>query len=194
MHRVEAETDLVDRARRQDRSAFTELYDLYVDRVYAFALTYTRHHEDAEDVTAQTFELALGAIGRYQDQGVPFSSWLLRIAANVAIKQARRDEHVILMGDSSLWNDGTARARNVTTEEWVRRWERTDWLQGHIAALAPDYRRVIQLRYWKDLPMGNVAQRMGRSEGATRQLLRRAIQALRVRMTADEDGIIDDRQ
>lgn len=192
MRREEAEADLVDRARQQDRSAFAELYDFYIERVYAFSLTYTHNREDAEDLTSQTFESALSAIGRYRDQGAPFSSWLLRIAANAAMKRARHNGRVILMGDDSSWKDGVIDARNVEIDEWVSRWERADWLQGHMAALPPDYRRVIQLRYWKDLPLGSVAQRMGRSETATRQLLRRAIKALRARITEDEGNAKDD--
>lgn len=80
MQRREATADLVNRARRHDQDAFGELYDLYVDRVYAFRLTYTHNchltytHNchDAEDVTSHTFEQALVAIDRYEDRGTPF--------------------------------------------------------------------------------------------------------------------------
>jgi len=146
-------------------------------------------------LTAQTFESALSAIGRYQDQGLPLSSWLLRITANAAMKRARHNGRVILMGDDSLWEGGGAiDARNAEGDEWVSRWERADWLQEHMVALPPDYRRVIELRYWKDLPLGSVARRLGRSEAATRQLLHRALKVLRARITEDEGDAKDDGQ
>ncbi len=187
MRRVEVDADLVDRARQQDRSAFAELYNFYIERVYAFSLTFTHNQEDAEDLTSQTFESALSAISRYRDQGAPFSSWLLRIAANAAMKRARHNGRVILMDDDSL-------SKDVAVDEWVSRWERADWLQEHMAALPPAYRRVIQLRYWKDLPLGSVAHQMGKEEAATRQLLHRAIKALRAHIIEDEGNAKDDGQ
>lgn len=69
---IEADAELIERA-RYDRAAFGDLYRLYVNRIYLFCLTHTGHHEQAEDLTSQTFERALRTIHRYDDRGTPFS-------------------------------------------------------------------------------------------------------------------------
>ncbi len=171
--RHEAEPELIARA-RHDRAAFAALYDLYVGRVYAFCAIHSATREEAEDLTAQTFVHALAAIGRYEERGQPFSAWLLRIAANAAANHAR---HPVLP-----LSDGNARAHDVaatTAANWVTEWEQAEWIDAHVATLPDDQQRVIQLRFYEDHSFGHVAEAMGRSEGAVKQLVRRALAALR---------------
>jgi len=99
--RREAEPELIARA-RSDRGAFAALYDLYVGRIYAFCAVHSRTREEAEDLTAQTFERALNAIARYETRGAPMSSWLFRIAANLITDRGRRGAQVQLVGDAPL--------------------------------------------------------------------------------------------
>lgn len=181
--RLEAEPDLIARA-RHDRAAFAALYDIYVARIYAFCAVHSAGREEAEDLTAQTFERALGAIGRYEERGQPFSAWLLRIAANAAINRARRPTAVPLHGAGTAGADEIAPA-DAHAENWVEEWERADWIEERLAALPADQRQVVQLRFYDDLSFDTVAERMGRSEGAVKQLLRRALAALRVRIAEE---------
>lgn len=166
--RREASPELIAHA-RHDRAAFGELYDQYVPRVYAFCRHYSDTREEAEDLTARTFERALGAIGRYEDRGLPFSSWLLRIAANLAIDRARATHPSLPLREeiSRLEDDGQ-----------LREWEESYWLRLHVAALPEDQREVVRLRFFEDRRFADVAREMGRSEGAVKQLLRRALKAL----------------
>ncbi len=179
--RPEAGPDLIERARR-DRAAFGEIYDLYLRRVYAFCLAHSGGKEEAEDLTAQTFERALDAIDRYQERGVPFSAWLLRIAANVAVDRARRGGRITLLGDQSPPEQDASRSAQLGPEHWVERWERAAWLCAHLATLPEDQRQAIRLRFLEDQAVREVAARMDRSEGAVKQLLHRALTALRGRI------------
>src|SRR5262245_41547511 len=77
-------------AAQMDSRAFAELYARHFDRVYAFAVTRTESRGDAEEVTAETFARALRNLGRFEWRGVPFSAWLLQIAARAAADQYRR--------------------------------------------------------------------------------------------------------
>jgi|SRR5437764_3994648 len=135
--RSEAEPALIAQA-RHDRAAFAALYDLYVTRVYAFCAVHSTSREDAEDLTAQTFERALHAISHYEERGQPFSAWLLRIAAHAAANHARRATTVPLHseGPSHGGDDGAAAAA-TQAESWVEEWERADWIEDHLAALPP---------------------------------------------------------
>ncbi len=182
--RPEAPPALVAQA-RTGRAAFGQIYDLYVRRVYAFCALGGRSREEAEDLTAQTFERALRAIGRYEERGAPFSAWLLRIAAHVVADRARRAEP---LDDAAPLNDDDDGATADVGPDWVEEWELATWLRGHLAALPEDQRRVVGLRYYEDRSFGDVATRMDRSENAVKQLLRRALAAIRVRVHEEAVG------
>jgi RNA polymerase sigma factor (sigma-70 family) len=65
---------------------------------------------------------------------------------------------------------------------WLHQWEQTYWLRGHVRSLPADQQEVVRLRFYEDQPFAEVASRMGRSEGAVKQLLRRALATLQVRL------------
>lgn len=184
----EADAELIARA-HHDRAAFGELYRLYVNRIYLFCLTHTGHHEQAEDLTSQTFEHALRTIHRYDDRGVPLSRWLLRIAASVVSDYWRhhgRDSTMLV--DESMLDESGPPSPVGGLERLVEHWERVDRLHAHmIAALSPDQQLIIQLRFYEDRTLEDVARLMRRNPAAARQFLHRTIAALRVHMAA-EDG------
>ncbi len=185
--REEAGAGLIARA-KHDRAAFGELYDLYLNRVYAFALGHTSSREEAEDVTAQTFERAMGALPRYEDRGAPLSSWLFRIAANAAADRARQGSRVTTLGRTAPTDEeqgpqeDAVRSDEPTPEQWAERWEQAYAMRTRLAALPEDQRRAVRLRYYEDRALLDVAAEMGRSEGAIKQLLQRALKTLRSQM------------
>src|SRR5687767_11051507 len=69
-------------AARNDPSSFAALYEAHFERIYAFVMHRVRDRSVAEDLTAEVFRQALAAIGGFEWRGVPFASWLYRIAAN----------------------------------------------------------------------------------------------------------------
>src|SRR5687767_3700460 len=69
-------------AAKSDPSKFAALYEAHFDRIYAFIAHRVRDRSVAEDLTAEVFRHALAAIGGFEWRGVPFASWLYRIAAN----------------------------------------------------------------------------------------------------------------
>jgi len=178
--RVEADLDLIACA-RHDRAAFGELYYLYAHRVYVFCRAHSRTQEEAEDLTAQTFERALAAIERYEDRRGRLSSWLLRIAANAAVDRARRGGHETPFAEESVANG------EASVIGWVEEWEQAAWVRGHVATLPEDQRRVVRLRFFEDRSFAQVASAMERSEGAVKQLAQRALKALRERMDSDRE-------
>lgn len=183
--RPEADADLIARA-KHDRRAFGEIYDLYLHRMYAFCVTRCSTREEAEDLTAQTFERALAGIGRYDDRGLPLSSWLLRIAANGAANQARGRKSVGPPRDSELsTEDPLGAEQQPSADHWVEQWELTVWLRGHLGTLPPDQQRAVHLRFFEDRAFRDVAEHMERSEDAARQLLQRALATLRARIQAE---------
>lgn len=183
-HSSEAWPDLIERA-RHDRSAFGDVYDLYMHRVYAFCLARTRNREEAEDVTAQTFERALQNIAGYESRGKPMSAWLFRIAANLLIDRGRRQGRVVNLGDDPIPDEQTNQSREPDPEEQALQWERALYLRELISALATEQQRALRLRYFQGQSVAEVAEALGKNENATKQLLHRAMENMRRRMRGE---------
>src|SRR5271166_119320 len=77
-------------AAKNDPGKFAELYEMHFERVYAFVASRVRDRATAEDLTSEVFHKALANLPKYEWRGVPFAAWLLRIAANAVIDQAKR--------------------------------------------------------------------------------------------------------
>lgn len=168
---LEAERRLIEASKRQPKR-FAKLYDRYFDRVYAFALTRTRDRTAAEDVTAETFRQALENLPRFEWRGVPFSAWLFRIAANAAADHFKR-----LSRESALPEE-----LNIEEESWETRLievETRARLFELVQRLPKDQRRVIFMRFGEEKRVREVADALGRSEGAVKLLQHRAMQTLR---------------
>jgi RNA polymerase sigma-70 factor (ECF subfamily) len=153
-------------AAQADRTRFLELYDRHFHRVYAYALRRTGNRADAEDVTADVFHRALANLGGYEWRGVPFVAWLYRIAAH-ELSDRRRSaarEAVTLPPDARTSDPG---------------FERQVMLFQLLQRLPADQRRVIEMRFGEGKSLQEVAAALARSEGAIKQLQRRALENLR---------------
>jgi RNA polymerase sigma-70 factor, ECF subfamily len=172
---LEAERLMIEAAQR-DRAAFAPLYERYVDQIFAYAHTLTRNRELAEDVTAATFAKAIEDIPRFEWRGVPYSAWLYRVAANLVARQARRPAWVDL--DAHQPVDG------LSPDLIVEQRARADEVRVAVAGLPDDQRDAVVLRFGGDLRNREIAEIMGRSEGAVKLLTFRAITALRKQLGA----------
>ncbi len=79
----------VARAKEGDREALRFLYVSYSHNIYGYVRSIVRDDHEAEDVTQHVFAKLMTTIGKYDDRGVPFFAWLLRLARNVAIDHLR---------------------------------------------------------------------------------------------------------
>lgn len=181
---VEAEPDqFIARAAAGDREAFGRLYEQHSIRVFRHAYFLTGDVNLAEDLTAQTFLKALEAIGRYEDRGVPFIAWLLRITVNLAInykKALKNGIHAQL--PEQLEDDdtfGSPEQSCTLKSEGERVWRK-------VRELPNEQRQVIVMRFLNDLPYSEVASVLGKSIGAVRVIQFRALNNLRNLMREDE--------
>lgn len=79
-----------------DKSAFCQLYEETSNAVFAYALSFLRNKEDAEDVMQETFLHIRSAAHLYQPLGKPMA-WILTIAKNVCLMKFRQNRHVTFM-------------------------------------------------------------------------------------------------
>ena len=178
-HRNDAELarerDMILAAQR-DRSAFAPLYQRYVDQIYAYAYTLTHNREQAEDVTAATFARAIEELPRFEWRGVPYSAWLYRVAANQVAREKRRPGWIELSPHTSDDVPGP--------EEAALTADRDAMVRAAVEALPRDQREAVLLRFGGDLRNREIAEVMGRSEGAVKLLTFRAVTTLRRRLGA----------
>jgi len=170
---------LVDRASEGDREAFGELYDRHVMSMYRHVYCTVNDRQLAEDLTAKTFLQALQAIARYEERGIPFRAWLMRIAKNLAINHGRGQRN-----HNSSRNHGSERAIS-SPEQFCEAKLRDEEVWRAVHSLGGDQRQVIILRFVDGLSYPEVAQVLGKSIGAVRVIQYRALSALR---RALEDG------
>ena len=165
-------------AAQSDPARFDALYELHFERVYAFVASRTRDRATAEDVTSEVFHKALASLPSYEWRGVPFASWLLRIAANSIIDHAKRAAREFPAPDDP---PDRAAAPDLQASE-MRAIEYRAQLFLLVRRLPEVQKQVVYQRFVKQRSIREVAQRLGKTEGAVKQLQLRAIQNLRAQM------------
>ncbi len=156
---------LVEAAQR-DPSRFAELYELNFERVYAFIVKRVRDRDTAQDVTSEVFHEALANIRSFEWRGVPFAAWLYRIAANCIADRWKRQGREL-----------PAEAAEEPLED--PQFEQRALLVQLVQQLPADQRLVITRRFFEDRSIREIADEMGRSDGAIKQLQLRALGALK---------------
>lgn len=178
-----SEEELVRRAQQGDAEAFALLCEAHFDRIYRYVALKVRNRADAEDLTQQAFLKATEAIGSYRWKGLPFASWLFRIAHNQVVDHFRktsREEAVPLDEAITVAPDDPA----STTEQRMT-------LAQLVAAcdrLSEAQREVIYLRFGSELSIAETASVMGKREGAIKALQHDAVVKLRKIIFQDETG------
>ena len=175
-----AERALIEAAQR-NRSQFAELYEANFERVYAYIVRRVRDRDEAQDITADVFHLALKSLPRFEWRGVPFAAWLFRIASNEIADRSRstakRKVHESGNVDASASADDHPGVAAGFEEA-----ERRGRLFKLVERLPRDQSRVITMRFAEDKSIREIATALGRSEGSVKQLQFRAMQNLRVRL------------
>ncbi len=155
---------------------FTELYRAHLRDVYSYSYYRVGNHHDAEDLTEQTFLQAYRHFERAlaESNGRPLRPWLIRIAHNLAANlyrdRSRKPQTPI--------DDTTVIAAVHTTEDLVEgRDELARILEG-IQELPDDRREALIMRFALGMDNREIARAMGRTDGATKVLIHRAIKQL----------------
>jgi len=176
---VHREEDLVRRAQRREPEAFGQLYEEHFDRIYRYVMLRVRNQADAEDITQQVFLKALENIGSYRWRGMPFASWLFRIAHNLVVdywkKKSREKvaavapEEIDQMVEESSNDPATLAELNFDMKQ----------LAAACEQLTDGQREIVSLRFAGGLSVAEAAKVMGKSEGAVKVLHHAALVKLR---------------
>jgi len=157
-------------AAQQDPSRFAALYEIHFERVYAYVSRRVGDRAAAEDLTSDVFHHALANLPRFEWRGAPFGAWLMRIAANAIADRWRRGSRE----QSDQFVNDPASAEPSPEEIEIRA-----QLFRLVQELPAEQRKVLQMRFAEEKSIREIAQALGRTEGAVKQLQFRGIQSLR---------------
>lgn len=185
-----SDQDVVLEARAGREAAYRELVRRYERPIFSLIYRMVRNREQAEDLSQETFVKALNAIESYRPE-FKFSSWIFKIANNVAIDHLRRRELDTLSLDGSPHALTPEAVQASALQLGDRQESALDELEARelggeieraIATLRPEYRSCILLRHVEgrayeeiatilDLPLGTVKTYIHRARGELRQAL-----------------------
>ncbi len=170
------DTASIEKAKR-DPDAFGELYEKYVDRIYSYIYHRVGNVHDAEDLTSRTFYRALSHIGDYEDKGLPFSAWLFRIAHNLVANfhRDRGRRPIVSLEGMVLHSEG----QRQQPESFAVHQDDSRRLMDTIRDLDPVRQELLVLKFSEGLSNAEIAEIMGRTEGAIKSLYHRTLLALR---------------
>jgi RNA polymerase sigma-70 factor (ECF subfamily) len=165
---------------------FSELYRAHLRDVYSYAYYRVGHHQDAEDLTEQTFLQAYRHFERAlrESDGRPLRPWLIRIAHNLAANHYRDRSR----RPQSPLDDQTPVAAPHSTEDLVSGRDELARVLDGVAELPDDRREALIMRFALGMDNREIARALGRSDGATKVLIHRAIRQLEA-IVAEAEGV-----
>ena len=169
---------LVRKAAAGNVEAFGELYSVYLDRIYRYVFYQVHNKTTAEDLTEEIFIKAWRGIRKYRWTGLPFSSWLYRIAHNHVVDYFRTSKQCQSLAEDIAADDDQP-------EEVVEKKQILQSLLRAISTLPAQQRHIITLKFVGGLDNRKIERITGKNQGAIRVMQMRALTSLRQKLTEE---------
>lgn len=179
--------DLVKKAQLGDRAAFSELYDLYYQKIFGYIARRVGVVQIAADITSETFLKMLKKIRTFSFQDIPFSAWLYRVATHEIANYYRqkkaysldrmKEETGFEINDKTNLEEEFAEAQEELLKEKV-----FAEIVGKLKLLPLHYQEVISLRFFEKKKTREIADILDKSEGTVKSLLSRGVEKLKKEM------------
>jgi RNA polymerase sigma-70 factor (ECF subfamily) len=167
------EQALIDKCQNGNLRYFSEIYDLYIKKIYEFIYFKTHHKQIAEDLTSQTFLKSLENINKYDFKKGKFSSWLYAVARNTVIDHYRTQKHDLNIEDAWDLSSDDDIVSDAENKEKIKK------LKTHLKKLTGDQRDVIILRVWDNMSYKEISEIIGKSEANCKMIFSRATEKIR---------------
>jgi RNA polymerase sigma-70 factor (ECF subfamily) len=176
---------LVERFKTGDEEAFNEIVRTYQKKVYFLCYRMLETHEDAADLSQETFVRAYGALKKFDGRSGLYT-WLYRIAMNLCLNQVKKPKTLSL--DDEEAQEVEAPAEQGSPEENLRRSQIRQAISRAVEALPPRQKAVFILRTSQGLSHEEIAQTIHRSVGAVKATYFQAVRKLRVSLKDFREG------
>lgn len=190
---ISAETQLIERAKQQDESAFDQIVNLYADKLYNYIVRMLGNPHDAEDVLQEVFLRAYQGLPTF-DGRASLSTWLFRIAHNLCIDHYRKQERRVKT--VSIYQDNSDEA-DEGTEEWefpdtqtpdpmqaVLDKELQELVERALENLSPKLKSVLLLYDVEGLSYEEISQSLGIPMGTVKSRLHMARSEIQKKVAA----------
>lgn len=171
-----------ERAQAGEKEAFAEIYDFYVVKIFRFIYLKTNSKETAEDLTSEVFLKSWKYIkdGRENNRNEvkldKISSFLYKIARNLVIDFYRKKQALTFEINKEISETVKDQSQDILAEISAK--QEVEEMMKVLKQLKDEYQEVILLRYVEELSMREMVEITGKTEGALRVLLHRAVKSL----------------
>jgi len=170
----------MERYARGDEAAFAEIVERYRGSITNYLYRFLGDYEEAVDLSQETFVRLYFAVDRYHTE-YAFSTYIYRIATNLAISELRRRKRRRMLSLTGLFQDEEdgnidfqpPDHRNLPDKDLIED-ERSRQIQRAIAALPDKYRAPIVLREIEERTYEEIAEILGLGLGTTKSRISRA--------------------
>ena len=191
---TDEEKGLIKQAQNGDSASFGKLYDRYAERIYRFIFLKTGHKSDAEDLLHEVFLSGWRTVHTYELRGgIPFTSWLYRIAGNRVIDWYRAQKHGVSLDEMTESNtlpvELASTSHTALLDALDRGFEIETVMKG-IRGLGDVEQTVVLMRFVEDLSPEEVGHAIQKTAGAVRLIQHRALAKLKKNIERAHDRTI----
>lgn len=176
---------LLERARRGDEAAASQLIELFYERIYAFLRRLSGNEADAADLTQRTFGRVWQALPSFAGRS-SLASWLHGIAHHVYVDWRRANGRTESRPDE--WWAGCP-AIEHTPDEAVARSDLATALYSSVDGLEPDQRDAVHLHYYQGLTLQETADALGVATSTVKYRLRLALAQLQKQLAKERTSL-----
>lgn len=169
------EADLIAQVKAGSADHFRPLVERYQAGIIRYVFYLVRDEDVAEDIAQDAFVVAYQKLHQYSDR-YAFSTWLYRIARNLAYQYLRTNRPVPLKFEHNLKSDMPGPSESIDKDIEAAR------VRSAIATLKPNHRTVIYLYYWEGKRYEEIADILDKPVNTIRTWLRRSKEELRSKL------------
>lgn len=178
-----SESQIIELAKK-DTFYFGQLYDVYFERIYRFVFKRLGGNEEvAGDLTQQTFLKAMANIQRYEDRGLPFCSWLYRIAQNEVSMFFRSQKTVHTIDIDERKMHGVWEEANITG---YMSGDEQEKLVALLNGMEQEHLDLIELRFFQGMSFKEIADIYNITEANAKMRVYRILEKLNKKWNSTE--------
>lgn len=183
--------ELIKQTQEKDTSAFSEIYELYYEKLYLYTYRKIRKQQTSEDIVSNVFFKVLEKINQFKvEPGSNFNAWIFKITINEINLYYRNQKKYAFIPDETIAHFMVDSNEETQTEKIHR--EMTNEQQGNVIIeamekLKPIYQDIIHFRYFEELGFDEIAEILKTKAETIRVYLHRALKQLKSLLAGNPD-------